>query len=166
MFSVKSLNSKCWLKTCYLLCKSTSSTRETRMTERIFKLTPIHASVIYQILWIQWIQRKGGSNLVKLHYIAEIKTTAYHHWIATWIWMQPMIMNINSIYEIACKWSRQPGLIGEIADVTLRKVKKWKQLVSRVFAVSEVCILCTEQPTSLFCVTFSILVSASDFGAA
>ena len=31
------------------------STNKTHVRDKIFKLTPIHASVIYQILWIYWI---------------------------------------------------------------------------------------------------------------
>ena len=38
--------------TCYLLCKRP---RCYHRVSKIFKLTPIHASVIYQIPWIHWI---------------------------------------------------------------------------------------------------------------
>ena len=44
--------------TCHLLCKSPRcyhSASKTRVAERIFKLSPIYASVIYQIPWICWI---------------------------------------------------------------------------------------------------------------
>ena len=42
--------------TCYLLCKRPRcylSTSKTQVAEIIFKLSPIHASVIYQIPWIR-----------------------------------------------------------------------------------------------------------------
>ena len=46
-------------------------TDKTHVRDRIFKLSPIHASVIYQIpwnQWIQWIQWKFCSIKEKLHY--------------------------------------------------------------------------------------------------
>ena len=46
-------------RTCCLLCKRPGcyhSTSKTHVRDRIFKLSPIHASVIYQIPWIPWIQ--------------------------------------------------------------------------------------------------------------
>ena len=48
-------NKKAW--TCHLLCKRPGcyhSTSKTHVRDRIFKLSPIHTSVIYQIRWIQW----------------------------------------------------------------------------------------------------------------
>ena len=51
-------------RTCHLLCKRPGchhSTSKTHVRDRIFKLSPIHASVIYQIHWIpriHWIQWK------------------------------------------------------------------------------------------------------------
>ena len=44
--------------TCHLLCERPRcyhSTSKTQVAERIFKLRPIYASVIYQIAWIHWI---------------------------------------------------------------------------------------------------------------
>ena len=44
--------------TCHLLCKRPGchhSASKTHVRDKVFKLTPIHASVIYQIRWIQWI---------------------------------------------------------------------------------------------------------------
>ena len=46
------------IHTCHPLCKRLGcyhSARKTQVTERIFKLIPIHASVIYHIHWICWI---------------------------------------------------------------------------------------------------------------
>ena len=45
-------------QTCYLLCNRLGcchSTSKKHVRDRIFKLSAIHASVIYQIPWIQWI---------------------------------------------------------------------------------------------------------------
>ena len=45
-------------RTCYHLCKRPGcyhSASETHVRDRIFKLIPIHASVIYQFPWIRWI---------------------------------------------------------------------------------------------------------------
>ena len=67
MFSLNSLNSvqkilylKIICQKCHLLCKKLRcyhSASKTRVAERIFKLSPIHASVIYHIVWIRWIHR-------------------------------------------------------------------------------------------------------------
>ena len=49
----------CWQNICH---RATfwpgcyNSTSKTHVRDRIFKLSPIHASVIYQIPWIRWIQ--------------------------------------------------------------------------------------------------------------
>ena len=46
------------IQTCHLLCKRPrcyNSASKTQVAERVFKLNPIHASVIYQIPWISWI---------------------------------------------------------------------------------------------------------------
>ena len=43
----------------HIVCKRPGcyhSTSKTRVRDRIFKLNPIYASVIYQIPWIRWIQ--------------------------------------------------------------------------------------------------------------
>ena len=48
-------------RTCHLLCKRPwgyHSTSKTHVKDRIFKLSPIHGSVIYQIPWIRWIHWK------------------------------------------------------------------------------------------------------------
>ena len=45
-------------RTCHLLCKRPGyyhSTSKTHVRDRIFELSPTHASVIYPILWICWI---------------------------------------------------------------------------------------------------------------
>ena len=45
--------------TCHLLCKRPRcyhSTSKTKVAERIFKLSPVHALVIYLISWIRWIE--------------------------------------------------------------------------------------------------------------
>ena len=47
--------------TCHLLCKRPGcyhSTSKTHVRDRIFKLRPMHASVIYHIPWIHWIHWK------------------------------------------------------------------------------------------------------------
>ena len=47
-------------QTCHLLCKRPGcyhSVSKTHVRERIFKLSPIHALVIYQIPWIRWIHQ-------------------------------------------------------------------------------------------------------------
>ena len=44
-------------RTCHLLCKRPRcyhSISKTCVRDRIFKLNPIHASIIYQIPWIRW----------------------------------------------------------------------------------------------------------------
>ena len=44
-------------QTCHLLCKRPGcyhSASKIHVRDRIFKLSPIHASLIYQIHWIQW----------------------------------------------------------------------------------------------------------------
>ena len=46
------------IRTCLLLCKRlrcNHSINKTQVEERIFKLSQIHVSVIYQISWISWI---------------------------------------------------------------------------------------------------------------
>ena len=51
----------CCTQTYYLLCKRQRwyrSTTTTQVTEMILKFTLIHSSVIYQFLWICWIQWK------------------------------------------------------------------------------------------------------------
>ena len=48
-------------RTCHVLCKRPTchhSSSKTHVKDGIFKLTPIHASVIYQIPWIRWIHWK------------------------------------------------------------------------------------------------------------
>ena len=61
MFSLNSVTKIFVIKrvrTCHLLCKRRGcyhSTSKTHVRDRIFKLNLIHASVIYQISWIQWI---------------------------------------------------------------------------------------------------------------
>ena len=60
-------------RTCHLLCKRQGcyhSTNKTHVGDRIFKLSLIHASVIYQIPWIgriHWNQCKFCSIYKKLH---------------------------------------------------------------------------------------------------
>ena len=47
------------IQTCYLLSNKPAyyhSASKTNVRDGIFKLSPIHASVICQILWIRWIQ--------------------------------------------------------------------------------------------------------------
>ena len=51
----------CCIQTNYLLCERQifyHCATETQLTEKTVKLFHIHASVIYQILWIHWIQWK------------------------------------------------------------------------------------------------------------
>ena len=45
------------IRDCYLLCKRPSCCHSASKTQadRIFKLSPVHASVIYQIPWNRWI---------------------------------------------------------------------------------------------------------------
>ena len=46
------------VQTCHHLCKKPGcyhSANKTDVRDRIFKLSPIHVSVIYQIPWIHWI---------------------------------------------------------------------------------------------------------------
>ena len=45
-------------RTCYKRLGCYYNARKTQMRNRIVELSPIHVSVIYQILWIHWIQRK------------------------------------------------------------------------------------------------------------
>ena len=55
---VKILYFKKIIRISYLMCKRPRcyhSASKTQVAERIFKLTPVHATVIYQILWIRWI---------------------------------------------------------------------------------------------------------------
>ena len=64
-------NKRVW--THNLLCQRQGcyhSASKTHVRDRIFKLTPIHASVIYQIPWIRWIHWisihfRGNSNICK-----------------------------------------------------------------------------------------------------
>ena len=44
------------------------SASKTQVTGKIFKSTPIHASVIYQIPWIQWISLQFGEHSIMLHW--------------------------------------------------------------------------------------------------
>ena len=49
------------VRTCHLLCKRPGYyhiASKTHATDRIFKLSPIYASVIYQIPWSRWIHWK------------------------------------------------------------------------------------------------------------
>ena len=78
MFSLKSVNlvtkifviKRAW--TCHLLCKRPGCyccISDTNIIDRIFKLIPIHALVIYQIPWIcwfHWIQSKSINVLFHL----------------------------------------------------------------------------------------------------
>ena len=53
------------IRTCHLLCQRSKCchiTSKTHVEERIIKLNPIHASVIYQILWIHWISDQFREN--------------------------------------------------------------------------------------------------------
>ena len=54
-------------RTCHLLCmrlRCYHSASKTQVSERIFKLSPIHASVIYQIPWIHWISDPSKENSI------------------------------------------------------------------------------------------------------
>ena len=61
-------------RSCHLLCKRPgcyNSTSKTHVRDMIFKFSPIHASVIYQITWIQgicWIRWKSCAIKEKLQY--------------------------------------------------------------------------------------------------
>ena len=46
------------LKTTISCVRLYHSATETQLTEKTFKLILVHASVIFQILWIRWIQWK------------------------------------------------------------------------------------------------------------
>ena len=51
----------------HLLCKRQGcyhSASKTHVTDRIFKLSPVHASMIYQICWIQWISVLFRENII------------------------------------------------------------------------------------------------------
>ena len=70
------------IQTCYLLSNKPwcfHSTRKTQVTEKIFKMNLIHASVISQILWIHWIEwkfvpfRKNSINLLRLMVESPLK---------------------------------------------------------------------------------------------
>ena len=57
------------IQTCHLLCKRPRcchSASKTQVAERIFILNRIHASVIYQILWICWISDPFRENSIIL----------------------------------------------------------------------------------------------------
>ena len=69
------------IQSCHLLCKRPicyHSTNKTHVAERIFKLSPIHASVIYQIDWIHWISdpfRKNSNELLDTIRLNSKETT-------------------------------------------------------------------------------------------
>ena len=44
--------------TSYVRDRDSTTVPQTQLTEKTVKLILIHASVIYQILWIRWIQWK------------------------------------------------------------------------------------------------------------
>ena len=66
--------------TCYLVWKTSACylfTRKTQATESIFKMTPIHDSVIYQIPWFCWIQWKAPIDLRKTPLLLTWEETKY-----------------------------------------------------------------------------------------
>ena len=66
------------VRTCHRLCKrpgSYHSTSETHVRDRIFKLNPIHASVIYQFPRIQWIADPFRENFIILIGIHPMSTS-------------------------------------------------------------------------------------------
>ena len=77
------------IRACYLLCKKPGwyySAKKAQVIEGIFKLTPIHASVISQILWIRWISfsfRKNSNDHRHLYF--QFTKLNLHHVIAHFI---------------------------------------------------------------------------------
>ena len=58
------------IRTCHLLCKRLGcyhSTSRTQVAERIFELSPIHASLIYQSPWTHWISNPLRGNSILPH---------------------------------------------------------------------------------------------------
>ena len=71
------------VRTYHLLCKRPGwydTASKTHVTDGIFKLTPIHASVIYLILWIRWnhrIQSNWSSSSFRKN---SIDTSVLDYW--------------------------------------------------------------------------------------
>ena len=73
------------IRTCHLLCKRLrcyhNASKKTQVGERIFKLSPIHASVIYQIPcvhWIHWISDPFRENSNESNDIPTMYNTFTH----------------------------------------------------------------------------------------
>ena len=62
-------------------------------TQKIFKLIPIHASVIHQIPWIRWIQWKFCFLLGKPHFSSWISTHFTEMQLWKWYWIAGQSFN-------------------------------------------------------------------------
>ena len=57
------------IRTCHHLCERCyHGTSKTQVTKQIFKFSPIHASVIYQIPWIHWISDPFRENPIVINF--------------------------------------------------------------------------------------------------
>ena len=78
-------------RSCHLLCKRPrchDSANKTHVAEKIFKLSSIHASVIYQIRWIHWISdpfRKNSNIKIDLSKKSRRKQEILRNFIITHI---------------------------------------------------------------------------------
>ena len=101
------------------MCHPATSYTRNQVRERIFKLSPIHASMIYQIPWIQWIPVPFRENSNKTQ-VTEIifKLTRIHASVIYQIpWFSvPFRENSNEIKRMArlINWVRK---LSDSADI-------------------------------------------------
>ena len=96
---VRSCSLLCWRSGCY------HSTSNTQIRGRIFKLVPIHASVIYQIPWIS-IPFRENSIMLRLYCATLVKRFNVTMEVIGWTEFSPFPVSLisNDLYHVPFYW--------------------------------------------------------------
>ena len=103
-------------------CLRNKDSTETRLTEKTVKSTLIHASTIYPILWIHWIQWTFCS-------ISGVRSRAEHRvpWVSAWVQMSTnnmVVIKKTFVHSQKCTKLKHIKIVGNFLQSSFWFVMK------------------------------------------